>query len=164
MHVLLGLLAALLLGPTSLHLPLSSRVGRHLFAAAAQSASASKGVVGTWREPGGSVLQVLPCGADVCAKLTGLSPSVPSKVDGLNPDPALKTRPLCGLQIGTGFHLTDPDHAKDGRLYDPKSGKTYHGAMTAEGDHLHLRGYLGLKAFGRTEEWTRTSEAPTCKS
>lgn len=37
--------------------------------------------------------------------------------------------------------------------------------MTAEGDVLHLRGYLGIKLFGRTETWTRlpaTTPIPSC--
>jgi uncharacterized protein (DUF2147 family) len=35
--------------------------------------------------------------------------------------------------------------------------------MTAEGDELHLRGYVGFKLFGKTETWTRTSPSDaTC--
>ena len=60
-----------------------------------------------------------------------------------------------GLEIGRGFRLTDPAHAEDGTLYDPKSGKTYHGVMESAGDKLKLRGYVGIKALGRTEVWTR---------
>ena len=112
-------------------------------------------LVGDWREPGGSVIRVEACGSDLCARLVQISGTAPSRTDGENPVPAKRSEPLCGLQIGTGFHGTDPDHASDGRLYDPKTGKTYHGEMTREGDTLHLRGYLGMKAFGRTEDWTR---------
>ena len=114
-----------------------------------------KGVVGVWQEAEGSVIRVAPCGADICARLVKISPREHFKVDGENPDAAKRTRPLCNLEIGSGFHLTDADHAEDGYLYDPKSGKTYHGSMTADGDHLNLRGYIGIKAFGRTEHWTR---------
>src|SRR5579875_3175716 len=121
------------------------------------------GVRGTWRTPGGAVVRVAPCGSDLCATLLQLEPNAP-RLDEKNPDPAKRTQKLCGEQIGYGFHLTDPNHAEDGHLYDPKAGKTYKGAMTAEGDHLHLRGYVGIKAFGRTEDWTRTTETPTCKS
>ncbi len=120
------------------------------------------GVEGQWREPTGSVISVAPCGVDVCATLIAISPSTPYTVDGQNPDAAKKTRPLCGLRIGTGFHSAGPDKADGGSLYDPKSGKTYHGTMTAEGDTLSLRGYIGIKAFGRTEKWTRTSAVQTC--
>ena len=113
------------------------------------------GVLGTWREPAGARIEVHACGNDVCLKLLKLSDNPPKTTDGNNPDQALRSRPLLGLEIGTGFHLADPSHAEGGMLYDPKSGKTYHGSMMSEGDLLKLRGYVGFKAFGRTETWTR---------
>lgn len=118
------------------------------------------GVIGLWREPGGSVLDVHPCGNNVCARLVFISANAPSHVDGNNPDPAQRSRPLCGLQIGWGFHLKDPDHAADGFIYDPRSGSSYHGSLTADGDHLNLRGWAGFRIFGRTETWTRLEHAP----
>lgn len=122
-----------------------------------------KGVRGDWRTPGGAVVRVANCGSDVCATLLQLEPNAPTRFDTNNPDAALHTRKLCGLQIGYGFHLTDPAHAEDGHLYDPKSGKTYKGVMSSDGNTLDLRGYIGIKAFGRSEHWIRTSEStPTC--
>ena len=117
-------------------------------------------VLGDWREPGGSVIHIARCGEDVCASLIKVSPAAGASLDVNNPDTAKRSTPLCGLQIGYGFHLTSPDHADDGHLYDPKSGKTYSGEMTAQGDQLELRGYVGIKAFGRSEEWTRVSATP----
>jgi len=123
------------------------------------------GVLGNWREPTGSVIEIFHCGNDLCAKMAAISKQAPTQLDIKNPDPKSRTHPLCGLQIGYGFHLTDPTHADGGKLYDPKSGKTYHGTMTAEGNQLHLRGYVGFKAFGKTETWTRTDRtAATCSA
>lgn len=131
-----------------------------VFCLLASSAIAqSGGVVGDWRTPDQAVVRIAPCGADLCAILVQLGPDAPSRVDGKNPDESKRSQKLCGLQIGYGFHLADPSHAEDGRLYDPKSGKTYRGAMTSNGDQLSLRGYVGLKAFGRTETWTRVPRA-----
>ena len=113
------------------------------------------GVLGDWREPGGSVIRIAPCENSVCATLAAVKS--PTPYDGNNPDPAQRMRRLCGLAIGYGFHLADPTHANGGQLYDPKTGKTYHGEMTSEGDTLKLRGYVGIRAFGRTETWTRVS-------
>lgn len=115
------------------------------------------GLLGTWHEPGGSMIEIFRCNADLCAKLVAVDSHAPSPFDINNPDSAARRHPLCGLQIGYGFHLTGPTQADDGRLYDPRSGKTYHGAMTLEGNTLHLRGYIGLKLFGRSETWTRAS-------
>jgi uncharacterized protein (DUF2147 family) len=72
-----------------------------------------------------------------------------------NPDTALRNRSLCGLQIGSRFTLTDSSHAEGGTLYDPKSGKTYRGNLTAEGSTLHLRGYVGIPLLGASQEWSR---------
>jgi len=124
-------------------------------------AQTSSGILGDWREPTGSVIEIFRCGHDVCAKMVAISKQATTQLDEKNPDPAARKHPLCGLQIGYGFHLTDPAHADSGRLYDPKSGKTYKGAMTADGDKLHLRGYVGIRAFGRSETWTRTNRSAT---
>ena len=119
-------------------------------------AQTSSSILGDWREPTGSIIEIFRCGHDVCAKMVAISKQATTQLDEKNPSPAARKHPLCGLQIGYGFHLTDPAHADSGRLYDPKSGKTYKGAMTADGDKLRLRGYVGIKAFGRSETWTRT--------
>ncbi len=117
----------------------------------------SAGISGDWREPSGSVIRIAPCREAICATLVKIGPGAPTPFDTSNPDPAKRTRKLCGLELGYGFHLTDPTHADGGHLYDPKTGKTYHGEMESDGDSLKLRGYVGVKAFGRTETWTRTS-------
>ena len=122
----------------------------------------NSGVIGYWQEPGGSVLHVAPCGNAVCATLAKISKDAPGTVDGHNPDAKLRDRPLCGLAIGTEFQLEGSDKAENGKLYDPKSGKTYQGTMHSDGDVLHLRGYIGMKAFGRSEDWTRTTAPESC--
>jgi uncharacterized protein (DUF2147 family) len=115
------------------------------------------GVLGLWNEPLGSTIEVYHCGAAVCARLVAINPKAPSLLDIHNPDAHLRATPLCGLVIGHAFHLSAPNHADSGQLYDPKSGKTYSGEMTSEGSHLDLRGYIGLKIFGRSEIWTRAN-------
>lgn len=131
-------------------------------AAAAPLFAAADSVLGDWREPGGSVIHIAPCGQEICATLSAVRKDAPSLFDIHNPDSSQHTHKLCGLVIGKGFHETTPGHAEGGTLYDPKSGKTYHGTMSAEGDRLELRGYVGIKLFGRSETWTRTSAPPPC--
>lgn len=122
----------------------------------------SSSLFGDWRAPGGSIIRIAPCGHDVCATLAALSPQAPSRFDIHNPKSSLRTRPLCGLVIGRGFHTDAPNHATGGTLYDPKTGKTYHGEMTAKSTTLALRGYIGLPLFGRTENWTRSTPPRGC--
>jgi uncharacterized protein (DUF2147 family) len=131
--------------------------------AVVSAAAQNHGVIGTWREPGGAVIVIALCGGDLCARLAHLPTGAPTR-DVNNPDQSLRARPLCGLSIGQGFHSSDQDHASGGKLYDPKSGKTYSGSMVSSGEELRLRGYVGFKAFGRTEVWHRTGPVPTCTS
>ena len=74
------------------------------FAAAATARAAEGELLGDWREPGGAVIRIAPCGANLCATLVSLTNNAPFKTDARNPDPALQTKPLCGLVIGNSFH------------------------------------------------------------
>jgi uncharacterized protein (DUF2147 family) len=118
----------------------------------------ASGVVGDWREPTGSVIRIGPCGAQVCLWIIAVSPQAPAVTDIHNPQPSERGHALCGLKIGSGFTLHDVDHAGGGTLYDPKSGKTFRGAMTAAGSVLELRGYIGIPIFGQSQTWTRITE------
>ena len=135
-----------------------------LFAARILSAQAA-GVIGDWQDPTQSIIHIDRCGTDICLWLVALGPAAPSLVDIHNPEPPQRNRALCGLQIGSGFALLDTNHAAGGMLYDPKTGKTYRGKMTAEGAKLNLRGYVGIPLFGASETWTRhTGTVGPCKT
>ncbi len=118
-------------------------------------AGASPGITGDWVTPNKSVVRMYPCGNDICGKLVHIS--VAETKDRNNPQPSLRERPLCGLDIAEGFRMKDQTHAQGGHVYDPESGKTYRGTITAEGDTLKLRGYVGVPLFGRTETWHRAN-------
>jgi len=134
-----------------------------LLAPAALTAQAGS-VLGDWNEPTGSVIRIDYCGSGVCLWLVALGPSAPATTDIHNPQPALRSRALCGLEIGSGFTLRDPSHGAGGTLYDPKTGKTYRGTITADGAKLELRGYVGIPLFGASQTWTRRTQAPQpCK-
>ena len=135
-----------------------------LFATGIFAQAGGSGLRGEWREPGGSVIRVEPCGDKLCATLVKITDQAPPRTDVHNPDARARIRPLCLLVIGRNFNAENDSHADGGTLYDPKSGRTYHGEMKAEGDRLVLRGYVGLKLFGRSETWTRTRAASTCNA
>ena len=81
------------------------------------------------------------------------------RYDELNPDPALRGRPLKGLTIMSGFRYDADGRWVDGRIYDPNSGNTYKGTIQqVDANTLKLRGYIGISLFGRTEKWTRDDE------
>jgi len=78
------------------------------------------------------------------------------RLDDENPDPAMRSRELLGLQILHGFRHDGEGRWVGGRIYDPNSGNTYRGTITVTGDDtLDLRGYVGISLFGRTETWRR---------
>ena len=78
------------------------------------------------------------------------------KVDRKNPDPALRNRPIIGLQVVEGVTATGDNRWENGSCYDPESGNTYRCKMRLlSPDRLELRGYIGISLFGRTYVLTR---------
>lgn len=78
------------------------------------------------------------------------------RLDDNNPDYHLKARNLLNLVILTDFVYKDGDW-EDGKIYDPKSGKTYSSVIKFAGNKLNIRGYVGISLFGRTTVWTRAA-------
>jgi len=145
----------------------NERMGRMVLAVLMMGASvawaAPAGVMGNWATGDGSVVRIAPCGGEICLTVVKVSPKATESVDALNPNASLRTRPLCGLRIGSGFKADGENAAAGGHLYDPKSGRTYSGKFEAKGDSLHLRGYVGITLFGRSETWTRAGEVGACR-
>jgi uncharacterized protein (DUF2147 family) len=124
-------------------------------------------IYGYWETPTHTVLRIEPCGQDqghdICLRVAKLPPDAPATHDIYNPDKTLRTRPLCGLVVGTGFHDDGAGKLSGGHLYDPKSGHTYQGTINLVGDALYLRGYIGISLFGRSETWKRVGTVATCQ-
>ena len=78
-----------------------------------------------------------------------------AKLDVKNPEANLKTRPILGLEMLKDF-VYDDGKWVDGKIYDPKTGKTYSCNMNikANGD-LNVRGYIGISLIGRSDTWKR---------
>jgi uncharacterized protein (DUF2147 family) len=79
--------------------------------------------------------------------------------DEKNPDPALRNRPLTGLELFAGFSYDGGGRWSGGTIYDPNSGKTYRCIITwVDSGTLKVRGYVGVPMLGRTETWTRVPD------
>jgi uncharacterized protein (DUF2147 family) len=77
------------------------------------------------------------------------------KIDEENKDEKLRSRPIIGMNILSGF-VPDGDHKyTDGKIYDPKNGKTYSCNITHNGKTLSIRGYVGISLLGRTTTWEK---------
>jgi len=82
------------------------------------------------------------------------------KVDDKNPDVNLQSRPVMGLKILDGFSYEKDDKEWiDGKIYDPKEGKTYKCLMWFDEDlnKLNVKGYIGFSFIGKQVVWTKES-------
>jgi uncharacterized protein (DUF2147 family) len=78
------------------------------------------------------------------------------EVDALNKDESLRGRHVCGMAMLGGFVADGPNHWSDGWIYNPDDGDTYRSVMAlADDGTLHVRGYVGISLFGKSEVWTR---------
>ncbi len=128
----------------------------------------SDDILGAWfNQEKDAKIEIYRCGDAYCGKIIWLKePMYPEgstdgvagtpKLDHNNPNPALRKTPVIGLQIVRGFAYSGNNKWVDGKVYDPKNGKTYSGKMTLiSPNQLNLRGFIGISLLGRTAVWTR---------
>jgi uncharacterized protein (DUF2147 family) len=138
------------------------------FSAMAIAADAEPKIHGLWvdnKDPSRQKFAVMveDCGSKLCGSLYWLKKPLSAnglpKRDKHNPKEALRDRPLCGLQILTGFQHTHDALWQDGEIYNPDDGLTFSSTMklSPEGT-LKIRGYVGISLFGKTLEWVRPDE------
>lgn len=82
------------------------------------------------------------------------------KVDLHNPDKKLRSRPVMGMDVLTGFKYSPSHHDwRKGKCYDPEEGKTYTCRMWLKNhDTLMVRGYVWI--FHKTQTWHRRIAPP----
>jgi uncharacterized protein (DUF2147 family) len=165
-------LSAPVMSKTISLLALSVLVGA--FSTSALAGAAEHKIQGLWvdnKDPNRQKFAVMveDCGSKVCGSLYWLKKPLSSnglpKRDKHNPNEALRDRPLCGLQILTGFQPANDALWQDGEIYNPDDGLTFSSTMklSPEGT-LKIRGYVGISLFGKTLEWVRpTEEITRCK-
>jgi len=124
-------------------------------------------VTGVWKTDGGdSKLELFKCADKICGKIVWLKvpkyidindgPLGVTKVDRKSPNPALRSRPILGLQVMKGLTARDGSHWDKGVCYDPETGKSYKCKMHLTGpDRLEMRGYIGISLIGRNFTLTR---------
>ena len=78
------------------------------------------------------------------------------KVDKNNPDASMQNVPLKGYRLLKDFIYLGKNEWTEGTIYDPENGSTYSCLITMKDNNtLDIRGYIGLKALGRTDVWKR---------
>ena len=126
---------------------------------AVNRAAAVPPVEGTWLSgDGDGWIEITIRGNGLSGVITGSPTSGDDRpnMDEKNPDPALRSRPLTGLQLFAGFTWDGERRWTGGTIYDPNSGRTYRCIITwVDHDTLQVRGYVGVPILGRTESWKR---------
>jgi uncharacterized protein (DUF2147 family) len=116
------------------------------------------GDCGTLRKvaPTGSLCGVVVWIRDAVDAATGRPP-----VDKKNADPALRGRPIMGLQVISQMRPSKASNRWDGRIYNIDDGKTYTGTLTLKSEgQLRVEGCVAIVCSGET--WTR--QAPPQRS
>ncbi len=123
-----------------------------------------------WAEGGFAQVEVRRCGDALCGQIVWLRHPFDEHGcelrDVENPDPALRTRPVEGLEILHDLQASTEDAStwNGGEIYDPGTGRTYRAALEVESrDRLRVRGYVGIRLLGRSTTWVRVGAEAQCR-
>ena len=137
---------------------------------ASSSIAARENISGVWFDDSGrGAVELIECGAAVCGRIVWLRESTDGRGtllrDHNNPNYARRSRPICGLPVIWGLQPQVDGSWDEGRIYDPKVGKSYDVAITRLGaKRLRVTGYLGTKLFSRDLIWQRApTSLPRCQ-
>jgi uncharacterized protein (DUF2147 family) len=128
-------------------------------------------IEGTWRTVSLSEVTITVCPDGFCGVLSnivvpeGLLSGAEAEAaaalgpenffDERNQDPALRNRPMLGLQILT-LVPSDKPNIYDGTIYNPEDGNTYSGYMELiTPDLVRLNGCVLFNVVCRGEDWVR---------
>ncbi len=112
---------------------------------------------GVWLTPEkNGTVRIYECGPAICGKILD-SDNIranPAITDEKNKDASLRSRPMKDLQIITGV-TGGPRVWKNGSVYNPEDGGTYHGSLTLiDPDTVKLEGCV-IYPFCKSEVWRR---------
>ncbi|MFB0872398.1 MULTISPECIES: DUF2147 domain-containing protein [unclassified Sphingobium] len=123
-------------------------------ASLAVPAYAAQPVTGRWATVDGkAIVAIGPCGKQLCGRIERIVKPTPGRpqTDIKNPDPALRSKPLVGLALLSGFE--DAGDIWKGTIYDPESGKSYASKVSRNPNGtLKVQGCIAF--FCKTQTWT----------
>lgn len=129
------------------------------FGMSASNAANNGSAVGLWlTEKGDARIHVTQCGRSLCGKIVWLREPVDlatgkPQTDDKNPNPALASRPMIGVQLFIGMNPSGPG-AWTGRIYNGDDGKVYDSKVSLMGPStLRVEGCVGALCGGET--WTK---------
>jgi len=124
----------------------------------------SDNFTGLWKTKGGkSIIKIYKINNEYEGKIVWLEEPLDkngtAKQDTKNPNKHLRKNKLLNLEILHGFKFKK-SVLKDGKIYDPKSGKTYSCIIKSKKSNLVIRGYIGISLLGRSETWEHCTKIP----
>lgn len=131
-----------------------------LFALCAVAPASAGELLGLWLvQDRTAKVHITPCGTALCGAVVWLSEvndpeTGKPKLDKLNSNPQLRSRPIMGVPVL--MTLQSSDGVKwAGQIYNPDDGNTYSGTVELLGDtQLKVRACVTI--FCQSETWNRT--------
>jgi uncharacterized protein (DUF2147 family) len=107
-----------------------------------------------------SMVEIYPCGDAMCGRVVWMLEERDDNgeilTDLYNPDPALRSVPVLGLEIMTDIRPTDEDWVWQGRVYNPKDGRTYDFWLTVKSEQqITIQGCGLYNLICQTHTWDR---------
>jgi len=132
-----------------------------IFAALLAGATGPAGadtVLGRWKtQTHNAIVEISRCGPSICGRVLSSDAlrANPAMKDAKNAAPALRNRPIQGMQMLSGFRHDGDGVWSAGQVYNAEDGKTYSGKITPVGSNqLKLRGCVFFPLC-KTQTWTR---------
>jgi len=125
------------------------------------------GVLGVWMGESEKIaIEIYRCEEYLCGKIVWVIKPYRNngefKRDKRNPDPALRQRGYCGIEVIQGLRGKNDRVWQRGKFYYPKKGTTFDLDIALQDDgRLELRAYLGIRLLGKSETWYRPEPGRT---
>jgi uncharacterized protein (DUF2147 family) len=116
---------------------------------------------GVWMpEDEESMVEIYACGEAMCGRIVWMHDGRNEKgeilTDIYNPEPALRTVPVLGLEIMTDITPTDEDKVWQGRVYNPQDGRTYDFWLSVKSEQqITIQGCGLYNLICQTHTWSR---------
>ncbi|MEL6475913.1 MAG: DUF2147 domain-containing protein [Pseudomonadota bacterium] len=110
-----------------------------------------------------AIIEISACSDRACGRIVWMDQprheDGSPKIDQNNPDQALQNRTICGIPLVGDFKREQPGIWTGGFVYNPKDGQKYEAKITSvDNDHLEMRGFVLVPAFGQSQTWTRVDD------
>jgi uncharacterized protein (DUF2147 family) len=132
-----------------------------IFALGSAGAAEAGDPRGVWMIENKAAVRIFDCGDALCGRIVWLGEPRDAmgkpKRDRQNPDPSLRDRALCGLDVLTGLQGGSQGW-QGGSFYNPQDGHRYGASMRMQSDdEMVARFFVGMPILGKNKMLRRLS-------